>query len=279
MTYLANTPDNAWTLPAGETRDAVAFLAECESALRDVPEGTENTAFVARVGDLHLGEDFLRKDGRVVVLFATAHDDSGGELRFRLREDSAVVDLSVLVDDRLLGSSVPSGPRLCGTFSRSTPTWDPKRPPLPRLAALVNEVPWAELSIICSDSQEAGDVLFQDDRVIVDLFSPSLRRDGCAILVAPPVFGDDARCERPELGLRPATASEHRVATAQFGTRLEGHPLCRMTELGGQGGPGEGWYWAPDSGRPAFTPWAEPVVGSFVVLHCESPRCATDTLP
>lgn len=276
VAYLANTPDNAWTTPQGEARDAEPFLAACESALGDLPEGTEAPAFVARVSDLRLGEDFLR-DGRVVVLFATAHDDSSGGAGLPLREGEHgfLVELSVLADDRLLGASAPSGPRLCGTFARSSfPEWDPARTPVPRLAALVKQTYEGQLSIVCSDAQEAADLLRDREIWVLNACFPP-RDDGkCTLLIAPPVLGDDARCERPELGLAPATADEHTYAKTQLDdSLLAGRPLCRMTELESASSPGEGWSWRSDWCGLHFTPWAQPVGGSSFLFHCVAPKC------
>lgn len=276
VTYLANTPDNAWTTPDGEPRDTVTFLAACESALDDVPEGTENTPFVARIEDLRWGDGFLR-NGRVVVLFATAHDDTSGSAPFRLWEGeyASAVDLGVLVDARLLGSSTPSGPRSCGTISRSLSGWDPTRTPVPRLAALVDKHDWAELTLVCSDLQEPGDLLFQRDELTFhDYECVSPLPAECTLLIAPPVSGDDARCERPELGLRPATATERRYAESQLDpSLLHDRPLCHLAQLASGGGPDEGWYWPADACVPHYTAWAQPVGGSYLLLHCAGPTC------
>lgn len=286
LDYLADAPDNAWKTRHGEIRDRDAFVTAYGAALDAMPVGRDTTPLVDRVRDLRRGEGALREVATLVLLFLTAHDDASQALSLPADIDLMgdmrryATYVSAVVDRRAWGTSTSTGGPKCAMEGWAPGDGRPHPNSVPRLIGaagrLVMEVFVAE---VCGDGAIEGDLLFRGRRFygVNECLPLPATVARCTILVAPPISGDYAMCDRPELGLSPASSAAHRLIPSDYRESIRGRPLCMVRPLEVcDRSRGEGFCFSASGacGRVLdFTPWAKPVDASWTFLHCEAPRC------
>ncbi len=280
VAFLADAPANAWKTPAGELRDAGAFLDAVDAAVQGLPTSEGPLRFLDAILESKPSAG-LRP--RTVFLVATAHDDAsthGASDALAALKAFELPSFSVLVDARsgepAAATDVQPGPiaarAACGAATPSDVGWV-RGQSHPRLFAVADAVrgraQWADL---CAVDGDAGDLLLQRSDSSVTGQCLSVPGSTCTVFVAPPVSGGDELCARPELGLAPASpeARAH-YARGEYASVVADRPLCAMRALGATD-VGEGFRRDNErcSASVSFTSRAQPVNDSWVFLHCES---------